>query len=111
MASRRIMSGDRIMEVLFNEDSEDDLIIESDSSESNESERPESPEIALTSDVAVEATPETLPSCCPPLPPSTANTGLNTDIQNTDVMYSVNLFITDNFLEYVCEQTNQLLSK
>jgi hypothetical protein len=37
-----IMSGDHIMEVLFNEDSEDDLIPESDSSQSTDSERPTS---------------------------------------------------------------------
>jgi hypothetical protein len=46
MASRKIMSGSLIMEVLFNGDSEDDLIIESDSSESSDNEWTESPEIA-----------------------------------------------------------------
>jgi hypothetical protein len=47
---------------LFSEDSEDDLIPESDSSESSDSERPESLEISVISDVAGEATPETSPS-------------------------------------------------
>jgi hypothetical protein len=56
----------------------------------------------LTSVVADEATPETLPSYCLPLPPFAANTDLNTDIQNTDVMSFVNLFIASNFLEYFC---------
>jgi hypothetical protein len=48
MASKRILSGDHIMKVLFNEDSEDNLNPESDSSESSDIEMPESPEIALT---------------------------------------------------------------
>jgi hypothetical protein len=86
------------MEVLFNEDSEDDLIPESDSSESSDCERLESPETVLISDIADEATLKTLPSQCLPVLPITANTGLNTDIQNTDVMFFVNLFITNNFL-------------
>jgi hypothetical protein len=71
------------MEVLFNANSEDDLIAESDSSESGDSEWTGSPEIAFVSDVADEATPKTSSIYCLPLPPSTANTGLNTDIQNT----------------------------
>jgi hypothetical protein len=49
------------MQVLFNDDSEDDLIPQSHSNESNDSERPESPEIALISDAADKATPETSP--------------------------------------------------
>jgi hypothetical protein len=87
MASKKILSDDRIMEVLFIEDFEDDLIQESDSSESIDSERPESPETVLISDVAAEATPKTSLSHCPPLPPITANAGLNTNIQNTDVVF------------------------
>jgi hypothetical protein len=47
------------MEALLNGDSEDDLIPESDFCESCDSERPKSPEIALISDTANEATPET----------------------------------------------------
>jgi hypothetical protein len=103
MASKKVFSGDHIMEMLFNEDSEDSLNPESNSSESSDSEMPESPEIALMSDIADEATPETSPSYSPHLPPFTANTGLNTDIQDIDVMSFVNLFITNNFLECVCE--------
>jgi hypothetical protein len=38
-----IMSGDRIMKVLFIDYSEDDLNPESDSSQSTDSERPKSP--------------------------------------------------------------------
>jgi hypothetical protein len=72
---------------------------------------PESPEIALISDVADEATHETSPGYCPHLPPSTANAGLNTNIQNIDVMSLVNLFTTNNSLEYVCEQTKLYASQ
>jgi hypothetical protein len=54
-------SGDRITEVLFNEGFEDDLIPESVSTKSSDSERPESPDTALISDVADQATPETSP--------------------------------------------------
>lgn len=77
MASK--MSGDCIMGVLFNEDSENDLISESDSSESSDPERLESPEIVLISAVADEAITKTLPSHCLPLTPIRANTGLNTN--------------------------------
>jgi hypothetical protein len=100
MASKPILCGDCIMEVSFNKDSE------TNSSESSDNERPESPEIALIIDITDEATPETWPSYYPPLLPFTANAGPNTDIQNTDVMSFVNLFITNNFLEYVCYQFN-----
>jgi hypothetical protein len=72
-------------------------ILKTNSSESSENERPESPEIALIIDVTDEATPETSPSYCPPLLPFTTNSGLNTDIQNTDVMSFVNLFITNYY--------------
>jgi hypothetical protein len=58
MASKKILSGDCIME-MFNEDSEDDLIPESDSNESSDNERTEFPEIALITDVADYATPRT----------------------------------------------------
>jgi hypothetical protein len=67
---------------------------------------PESPEIASISDVADEATPETSPGYGPPLPRFTENAGLNTDIQNSVVMSFMSLFITNNFLGYVCEQTD-----
>jgi hypothetical protein len=86
IASKKILSGDHIMEVLFNTDSEDDLIPDSDSSRSSGIERPESPEISVISDISHEATHKTLPSHCLPLPPFTANSGLKTDIENTDVM-------------------------
>jgi hypothetical protein len=105
MASKKVLSGDHIMEELFNEYSEDNLIPESDSGESSDSERPESPEIALISDVSDEATPKTSQNYCLSLQPFIANRGLITDIHNTDVMFFMNLFITDNFLEFVCEQT------
>lgn len=65
------------------------------------SEVPKSPETALISDVAYETTPETSP-----LPSFTANTGLNIVVQNTDDRSRVNFYVTNNFLEYVCEQTN-----
>jgi hypothetical protein len=94
------------MEVLLNEDSEDCLIPKCNCNESSDSERSESPKIALISDVADGATPETLPSRCPRLPPFTANISLNADIQNTAVMSFVTSFITNNFIVYVCEQTN-----
>jgi hypothetical protein len=74
------------MEVLFNKDYDDNLIPETDSNESSDSKEPESTEITLITDVADEVTPETSPGYCPPFPPFTANAGLNTDIQNTDVM-------------------------
>jgi hypothetical protein len=99
------------MELLFNEDSEDDLMPESDSSESSISEMPESPEIALISDVGDETTPETSPGYCPPLQSFTANTGLNTAVHNTDVKPLVNLYVANSFLEYVCEQTNLYASQ
>jgi hypothetical protein len=47
-----------MMLVLFNEDSEDDLIPQSHSNKSSDNERPESPAIALISDTADKATPE-----------------------------------------------------
>jgi hypothetical protein len=97
MVSKKKPSGNRMMQVLFNGDPEDDLIPQSHSNESSDSEGPESPEIALISDVADTATPETSPSYYSPLPPFTANTGLNTNIQNTHVMSFVNLFITNIF--------------
>jgi hypothetical protein len=87
------------MEALFNEDSDDHLISESDSSKSSDRERPESPEIALISHFADEVTPETSPSYCPSVPPfTTGNEGLNSDIQSTEVESFVNLFITNIFL-------------
>jgi hypothetical protein len=76
---------------LFNEDSEDNLIPESDTSELSNSEMPESPETALVIDVAYEAIPETSLGYCPPLPSFLANTGLNTVVLNTDVTSLVNL--------------------
>jgi hypothetical protein len=83
MASKKLLSGSRIVEVLFDED---DLIPESDYNDSDDNERTRSPEIALISDVADKATTETLPGNCPHLSPFTANAGLNSDIQNTDIM-------------------------
>jgi hypothetical protein len=83
-----IVSGDHIMEELFNEYSEDNLIPESDSSESSESsEWPESPEIALISDVSDEASHKTSQSYCLPLQQFTTNAGLIIGIQNTEVMF------------------------
>jgi hypothetical protein len=67
------------MEVFSNEDHEDGLILEIDSSQSRDNERPESPEIAMISNVSDEATPETSPSFCLPLPQFAAN-DMNTDI-------------------------------
>jgi hypothetical protein len=111
MASKKILSGNCILEILFNEDSEDSLFPESNSSQSSGSERPESEAVAMISDISDEAMLETLPSCCPPLPPFTANVGLNTDIENADVMSFVKLFITDNFLEYIRGQTSLYASQ
>jgi hypothetical protein len=82
------------------------LIPESDASQSSDSRRPGSPENAVISDVSDESIPKTLPSHCMPLLPFTEYAGLNTDIENADVMSFVKLFITNNFLEYVCAQTN-----
>jgi hypothetical protein len=59
ITSKKVISANYIIEVLVNGDSEDDLIPESDSSESCDSGRPKSPEIALISDTADETTPET----------------------------------------------------
>jgi hypothetical protein len=42
MMGKKMLSGDHIMEVLFNKDSEYNFISESDSGESCDSERPES---------------------------------------------------------------------
>jgi hypothetical protein len=106
MGSKKILSGDHIMEVLFNEDSDHNLIPETDFNESSDNEKPESPEIILITDVADEAIPETSPGYCPPFPPFAANAGLNTDIQSTDFMTFVSLFITNKFLECVYEKTN-----
>jgi hypothetical protein len=66
-----------MIELLLNEVSEDNLIPEFNSSKLSDSERPESPEIALIGDVADEATPEASPIDCPSF---TANAGLNTNI-------------------------------
>jgi hypothetical protein len=98
------------MEVLSNEGYEDGLILEFDSSQSRNSERPESPEIAMISNVSNETTPKTSPSFCLPLPQFAAS-DMNTDIENKDVMSFVNLYITDNFHEHVCEQTQLYASK
>jgi hypothetical protein len=59
--------------------------------------------ISIVSD---EATLKTLPSYCLSLPPFTANSGMNTDIENTDVMPIVKIFIKNDFPEYVHDQTN-----
>lgn len=59
---KKILSDDRMMELLFNEDSDDNLIPESNYSKLSDSERPESPEVALIIDIANEATPETSPN-------------------------------------------------
>jgi hypothetical protein len=59
--------------------------------------------ISIVSD---EDTLETLPSYCPSLPPLTANSGLNTDTEDTDVMPIVKIFIKNDFLEYVHDQTS-----
>jgi hypothetical protein len=65
----------------------------------------------MITDISNEAMLETLPSYCPPLPPFTSNIGLNTDIENADVMSFVKVFITDNFLEYVRDQTSLCASQ
>jgi hypothetical protein len=57
MVSKKILSGDCVMKVLYNEDSEDDLIPESNYNESRGGERTESPEIAMIHDIENEATP------------------------------------------------------
>jgi hypothetical protein len=67
----------------------------------------------MISNVSDEPTHETSPSCCLLLPQFAAN-DMNTDIENEDVMSFVNLYITDNFHEHVCEPTklyaNQVIS-
>jgi hypothetical protein len=77
MASQKILGGDHTMQILFNEDSEDDLITESNSNQSSDSERPKSPETAIISDVS-------------------------------DVICGI---VTNNNLEYVCEQINLYASQ
>jgi hypothetical protein len=57
MVSKKILSGECIMEVLFNEDSEDNLIPDSNYNESRDGERTVSPEIAMICDIEDEATP------------------------------------------------------
>jgi hypothetical protein len=52
MASKKILSSDRTMQVLFNEYSDDDLIAGSNSNQSHDSERPKSPETAAISYVS-----------------------------------------------------------
>lgn len=61
MVSKKTLRFDHIMYVLFNEDSKNYLIPDFDSGESNDSEGLQSPEISMIS-------------------------GLNADIQNTDVI-------------------------
>jgi hypothetical protein len=106
MASKKILSSDHIMETFLSEDSEDNSIPGSDSSDSSGSERPEPREIALISDLSDETTPEMTPSYCPPLPPFTANVRLNIEI-----MSFVNSSFANNYLQYICEQTNVYVSQ
>jgi hypothetical protein len=61
------------MEVLFNEDPDDELVPESNFSQSCDSERPKFHEIALLGDFPVEATPKTSPCYCLLLPLFTVN--------------------------------------
>jgi hypothetical protein len=98
------------MEVLSHEDHEDGVILEINSSQSRDSERPESREIAIISNISDEATPETSPSFCLPLPQFAAN-DMNTDIENKDAMSFVNVYITDIVHEHVCEQTKLYASR
>jgi hypothetical protein len=95
-----------MMEILFNEYCEDVLIPESDSSQLSDSERPKSPQIAAISYVLGEAMCETSPRYFLPLPPFTVNMGLNTDVQNTDVVLFVKSCITEEFLGYIYDQAN-----
>jgi hypothetical protein len=54
-----------------------------------------------------EDIPDTSPGYRPPSPNFEANVGLNVYIVNSDdVMSFVNLFITDEFFEFICDQMN-----
>jgi hypothetical protein len=75
------------------------LIPESDSSQSSDSERPKPPKITVLSYILGEAMHETSPRYFLPLAPFTVNIGLNTDVQNTDVLF-VKSCITEEFLWY-----------
>jgi hypothetical protein len=98
-----------MVEVLFNEDCEDILIPESASSQSSDSERPKSPKIIVISYVSDEGIHETSPSYFLRLPPFTVNIGLNTEVQNTDVVLYVYIRVghkagpcTANFNDLLC---------
>jgi hypothetical protein len=92
-----LFNEDHVTDVLFNEDSKHNLISEFYSSESSDSEGPKSPEIVMISGISEDATPEIPPTYRPTLPAFTANIGLNADIQNTDEVSYVKLFITEDF--------------
>jgi hypothetical protein len=80
MTSKKPLSLDRIMDVLFSKDSEDTLISEFDSIESSDSEGPAFPKITMISDTSGDETPETLPTYCAPFLPFTVNVVLNAGI-------------------------------
>jgi hypothetical protein len=55
----------------------------------------------------LEDIPDISPGYRTPSPNFAANVGLNVDTVNSDdVMSFVNLFITDEFFEFICDQTN-----
>jgi predicted fused transcriptional regulator/phosphomethylpyrimidine kinase len=95
MASTKSLSVEEAIEIVYNDDSGDELIPELDSSdsESEEDEHAVSGAVQVSEDI-----PDTSPSHRPPASNFTANVGLNIDIANSDDVISfVNLFITDEF--------------
>jgi hypothetical protein len=104
MASRKSLSAEEAIENLYNDDSGDELIplLDSSDSESEEDETAVSGAVQVSEDI-----PDTSPGYRPPLPNFAVNVGLNADITNTDdVMSFVNLFTTDEFFKFICDQTN-----
>jgi hypothetical protein len=104
MASRKSLSVEEAIDIVYNYDSGDELILESDSSdgESEEDEPAVSGAVQVSEDI-----PDTSSSYHPLSPNFAANVGLNVDITNSDDMISfVNVFITDEFFEFICDQTN-----
>jgi hypothetical protein len=104
MASRKSFSVEEATEIVSNDDSGDELIPELDSSDSES----EDDEPAVSGAVqGSEDMPDTSPSYRPPSSNFAAKVGLNVDNANIDDVISfVNLFITEEFFEFICDQLN-----
>jgi hypothetical protein len=105
MASKKTISIEAALEFLYAEDSGDELIPGLDSSDSDNEDEVEIP--FESAEVVSEILSEASPSYRPLLPDFTANVDQNIEVTDSDnIMSFVNIFITDEFIEYICEQTN-----